>query len=56
MTHANLQSILDALSRAEQKTKGTLTREECWAAVALARELQAPQHVIEYFAARANAA
>jgi hypothetical protein len=56
MTHDNLQHILAALIRMEHKTTGSMTKDECWATIALARELQAPQFITEYFARKANTA
>ena len=55
MTHDHLQHILAALIRMEHKTTGSMTVDEYWATVALAQELQAPQFVTEYFAAKAVA-
>ena len=56
MTHDHLQHILAALIRMEHKTTGSMTTDEYWATVALAQELQAPQFITEYFAAKANTA
>ena len=53
MTHDQLQHILSALIRTEHKTKHAMTKDEYWATVALAQELQAPQFITEYFAAKA---
>ena len=56
MTHEQLEHILAALIRMEHKTIGAMTKDEYWATVALAQELQAPQFITEYFAAKANTA
>ena len=56
MSDENLFLILSALTRMEHKTKGSMTQDEYWATVALAREIQAPQFVIEYFARKAVSA
>ena len=53
MTQNQLEHILAALIRMEHKTTGAMTPEEYWATVALAQELQAPQFITEYFAAKA---
>jgi hypothetical protein len=49
MTRKNLELILTALIRMEHKTTGSMTPEEYWATVALARELKSPQFITEYF-------
>ena len=56
MSEENLFHILNALTRMEHKTTDSLTREEYWAATALAQEVQAPQFIIEYFARKAGSA
>jgi hypothetical protein len=56
MSEENLFLILSALIRMEHKTTGSMTREEYWATTALAQELQAPQHITEYFASKAVSA
>jgi hypothetical protein len=40
--------------RMEHKTTGSMTPDEYWATVALAREADAPQFVVEYFARKAG--
>lgn len=54
MTKDNLDLILSALIRMEHKTTGSMTPEEYWAVVALAREVEAPQFITEYFARKAT--
>jgi hypothetical protein len=54
MTRDNLQHILTALIRMEHKTTGAMTKDEYWATISLARELQTPQFITEYFARKAN--
>jgi len=56
MSKENLELILSALTRMEHKTIGSMTREEYWATVALASELEAPQFITEYFARKAVSA
>ena len=56
MSDENLFHILNALTRMEHKTTGSMTQDEYWATVALAREIQAPQFVTEYFARKAVSA
>jgi hypothetical protein len=38
----------------EHKTTGAMTKDEYWATISLARELQTPQFITEYFARKAN--
>ena len=53
MTKPELDHILAALIRMEHKTKGAMTPDEYWAATSLAREVEAPQFITEYFARKA---
>ena len=55
MTREQLQHILAALIRMEHKTTDSMNHDEYWAAVTLAIELEAPQFITEYFAAKALA-
>jgi hypothetical protein len=56
LTNEDLTLILAALTRMEHKTLGSMTREEYWATVSLAREIEAPQFITEYFARKAVSA
>lgn len=49
-----LETLLGALMRLEHKTTGALTPDEYWAVVDLAREVEAPQFITEYFARKAT--
>lgn len=53
MTQTQLEALLGALIRMEDKTTGAMTTDEYWAASALAQHLQAPQFITEYFARKA---
>jgi len=53
LTLNDANNILAALLRMEHKTTGSMTADEYWAAVSLAREVQAPQYITEYFARKA---
>lgn len=54
MTKPELDHILAALIRMEHKTTGAMTPDEYWAATSLAREVEAPQFITEYFARKAT--
>ena len=56
MDQTNLDLILSALIRMEHKTTGSMTPDEYWAVVDLAREVGAPQFITEYFAGKAVSA
>jgi hypothetical protein len=49
-----LNHLLAALIRMEDKCTGSMTSDEYWAASALAQECNAPSFIIEYFARKAN--
>ena len=51
-----LELILRALVRMENRTVDSMTSEEYWATVTLAREIEAPQFITEYFARKAVSA
>ena len=53
MTNEQLEHILAALIRMEHKTTGSMTTEEYWATADLAKELQAPAFIVDYFATKA---
>ena len=52
----DLEHLLAALIRMEHKTTGAMTKDEYWATVCLALEVEAPQFISEYFARKANQA
>lgn len=54
LTKSELEHILTALIRMEDEITGVLTPDEYWAVIALAREVEAPQFIGEYFARKAN--
>ena len=56
MTKSDKENLLAALIRLEHKCLGSLSKDECEATMRLAQELQAPQFITEYFAAKAVAA
>jgi hypothetical protein len=53
MSESDKQNLLRALIRMEDKCLGSMFKEEYEAAMHLAQELQAPQFITEYFAAKA---
>ena len=52
----DLEHILAALVRMEHKTTGSMYRDEYLATMLLAREVEAPQFIIEYFARKTEQA
>lgn len=53
MNPNQLNHILAALIRMEDKTKETIKPDEYWAMSALAQECRAPMFITEYFARKA---
>ena len=53
LTKDHLNHLLRAVMDMEHRTKETISKEGYWAMCALAKDCEAPQFVIEYFAYKA---
>ena len=53
MTKTQLNNLLRAVMDMEHRTKERISKEGYWAMAALAKDCEAPQFIVEYFAYKA---